>query len=59
VILIILTITTVLSLIKSSKNPEMKATAGRVGNPFNDDQDPKKLAAEKLATEKQAKEKPE
>jgi tellurite resistance protein TerC len=52
VILVILVITTVLSLIKSSKNPEMKATAGRMGDPFNDDQDPKKLAKEKLAEEK-------
>jgi tellurite resistance protein TerC len=59
VILVILVITTVLSLIKSSKNPEMKATAGRMGDPFNDDQDPKKLAKEKLAQEKLAKEKPE
>ena len=59
VILVILVITTVLSLIKSSKNPEMKATAGRMGNPFNDGQDPKKLAKEKLAQEKLAKEKPE
>jgi len=47
VILVILVITTVLSLIKSSRNPEMKATAGRMGDPFNDDQDPKKLAKEK------------
>jgi tellurite resistance protein TerC len=47
VIVIILAITTVLSLIKSSKNPEMKATAGRMGDPLNDDQDPKKLAKEK------------
>jgi tellurite resistance protein TerC len=59
VILVILVITTVLSLIKSSRNPEMKATAGRMGDPFNDDQDPKKLAKEKLAQEKLAKEKPE
>jgi tellurite resistance protein TerC len=59
VILVILVVTTVLSLIKSSRNPEMKATAGRMGDPFNDDQDPKKLAKEKLAKEKLAKEKPE
>jgi len=52
VILVILVVTTVLSLIKSSRNPEMKATAGRMGDPFNDDQDPKKLAKEKLAKEK-------
>jgi tellurite resistance protein TerC len=52
VILVILVITTVLSLLKSSRNPEMKATAGRMGDPFNDDQDPKKLAKEKLAKEK-------
>ena len=47
VIVIILTITTILSLIKSSKNPELKATAGRMGDPLNDDRDPKKLAKEK------------
>ena len=52
VILVILVITTVLSLLKSSRNPEMKATAGRMGDPFNDDQDPKTLAKEKLAEEK-------
>lgn len=47
VILVILVITTVLSLIKSSRNPEMKATAGRMGDPLHDDKDPKKLAKEK------------
>jgi tellurite resistance protein TerC len=47
VILVILVVTTVLSLIKSSRNPEMKATAGRMGDPLHDDKDPKKLAKEK------------
>jgi tellurite resistance protein TerC len=47
VILVILVITTVLSLLKSSRNPEMKATAGRMGDPLHDDKDPKKLAKEK------------
>jgi hypothetical protein len=44
---VILIITTVLSLIKSSKNPDMKATAGRMGDPLHDDRDPKKLAKDK------------
>jgi tellurite resistance protein TerC len=47
VIVAILAITTVLSLIKSSRNPELKATAGRMGDPLHDDKDPKKLAKEK------------
>jgi tellurite resistance protein TerC len=47
VIVVILIITTVLSLIKSSKNPDMKATAGRMGDPLHDDRDPKKLAKDK------------
>ncbi len=47
VILVILVVTTVLSLLKSSRNPEMKATAGRMGDPLHDDKDPKKLAKEK------------
>ena len=47
VILVILVVTTVLSLIKSSRNPELKATAGRMGDPLHDDKDPKKLAKEK------------
>ena len=47
VILVILVITTVLSLIKSSRNPELKATAGRMGDPLHDDKKSKKSAKEK------------
>lgn len=46
VIVVILGITTVLSLMKSSKNPEMKATAGRMGDPLHDDKKAKKSAKE-------------
>ncbi len=46
VIVVILAITTILSLIKSSKNPDLKAHAGRMGDPLHDDKDPKKLAKE-------------